>query len=66
VELYNLTDATSESILTFTELVSTRKSSAALTLNAAEKMYEIRFKVTGSGGPAERVVCMWAGLEAEV
>jgi hypothetical protein len=63
IKLYNLTDSTTEATLSFTELISTHKTSSALTLNAGAKVYEIRIAVTGGAVPADVVACMWAGIE---
>lgn len=63
VTLYNLTDSTTEATLSFTELLSTKKISAALTLDSGAKVYEVRMHVTGGAVPADVVACMWAGFE---
>lgn len=63
VTLYNLTDASAEAALSFTELVSTHKASSGLTLDSGAKMYEVRIKVTGGSVPADVISCMWAGIE---
>jgi hypothetical protein len=62
IVLYNLTDSVAMATLTFTELISTRKS-ASVSLNSASKMYEVRISVTGGSSPSDRVFCTWAGIE---
>jgi hypothetical protein len=63
VSLYNVTDASLVTSLTFTELISTMKKSSALSLPAGAKVYEVRIKVTGGTGPSDLIQCMWAGIE---
>jgi hypothetical protein len=63
VVLYNVTDSATVATLTYTELIATRKDSAALVLDAAPKLYEVRFKVTGGGNMLDRINCMWSGFE---
>lgn len=63
VTLYNLTDASAEAALSFTELVSTHKASSGLTLDSGAKMYEVRIKVTGGSVSSDVISCMWAGIE---
>jgi hypothetical protein len=63
VLLYNVTDSATVATLTYTELIPTRKDSAGLVLDAAPKLYEVRYKVTGGGNMLDRVVCMWSGFE---
>ena len=61
--LYNVTDSAIVATLTYTELIATRKDSAALVLDAASKLYEVRYKVTGGASMAHRIICMWSGFE---
>lgn len=46
--LYNVTDASTAATLTWTETVATRKT-AAVTLPASAKIYELRIKKSGGG-----------------
>jgi len=65
VTLYNVSDSAVVATLTFgaSDLISTRKSTPAA-LPAGEKLYEVRMRVAGGGSSSDRVVCMWAGVEA--
>ncbi len=68
VRLFNLTDSAIVSTLGFTgvpETTPTRKQSGVLALPAAEKMYEVRIRVTGGTPPTDKVFAMWAGLQID-
>jgi len=68
IQLYNLTDASVVSTLSYTGAGSstpTKQLSASLTLPASEKMYEIRIRVTGGTPPTDKVFAMWAGFQID-
>jgi hypothetical protein len=68
IQLYNLTDAAQEAILNFTgagDVTTVKKISASLTLPTAEKIYEVRIKVTGGVPPTDKIFAMWAGLQID-
>jgi hypothetical protein len=64
IELFNLTDVTSEYIETFTGVTTpTRRLSGALTLPGSAKMYEVRARLTVGVPFADIVFAQWAGFE---
>lgn len=66
IVLYNLTDSVTVTTITYTgvgSLTPTKQVSVPLTLVASEKIYEIRFRVTGGTPPADKVYLMWAGFQ---
>lgn len=63
IQLFNLTDVTQEALLTFTELVPTRKETGSLSLPSGLKTYEARIRLVGGSGPSDLLFATWVGFE---
>lgn len=65
--LYNKTDSSTVTILTFTSVTTGKQISSDITssLPSSDKIYEIRLNVTGGGGvgSGDIVAVEWAGIE---
>lgn len=65
IRLYNVTDDTMVTDLTFTSTTPGQQISAALVLPNAAKIYEVRIKVAGVGIPTDVFYVQWAGFQID-